>query len=250
MPYGIFVKVTSTGTHTAPLLLNDIYPTTDGHTAYRRAGPVYVPVGGDITLTYTGEVAASHESGTIRGFIDQGYITTLVYGGTEVVPFVPTGSVQMYAASVAPLGYLLCDGGAVSRTVYAALFAVVGTTYGVGDGSTTFNVPDLRGRAAIGAGLGAGLTNRVLASTGGAETVTLDSSMMPSHTHTTNAPGGQGNLGLVLADGTNTATAVDASAGELKIWDLPHALTINNTGGDGAHPNMQPWLALNYIIKI
>lgn len=88
-----------------------------------------------------------------------------------------------------------------------------------------------------------------MAATGGAETVTLDSTMMPSHTHTNNAPGGQGNLGLVLADGTNTATAVDPSAGELKVWDLPHALTIGNTGGGLPHANMQPWLALNFIIK-
>ena len=250
MTYGIFVKVTSTGTHSSPLLLNDIYPTTDGHTAFRRAGPVYVPVNGEITLTYTGEVAASHESGTIRGFVDQGYITTLVYGGTEVVPFVPTGSVQMYAAATAPLGYLLCNGSAVSRATYAALFAVIGTTYGVGDGTTTFNLPDLRGRAAIGAGAGAGLTPRTLAATGGAETVTLDTTMIPSHTHTSNATGGQGNLGLVLADGTNTATAVDPSLGELKVWDLPHALTINDTGGGLPHANMQPFIALNYIIKI
>jgi hypothetical protein len=249
MPYGIYIKVVSTGTHASSLLLNDIYPTTDGHTAYRRAGPVYVPVGGEIVLTYTGEVAASHESGTLRGFVDQGYITTLVFGGTEVVPFVPTGSIQMYAAASAPLGYLLCNGGAVSRSTFATLFAIIGTTYGVGDGATTFNVPDLRGRAPIGAGAGAGLTPHALAATGGAETVTLDSTMMPSHTHTNNAPGGQGNLGLVLADGTNTATAVDPSAGELKVWDLPHALTIGNTGGGLPHANMQPWLALNFIIK-
>lgn len=88
MSYGIYVKVTSTGTHSAPLLLSDIYPTTDGHTAYRRAGPVYVPVNGEIVLVYTGEVAASHEVGTIRGFVNQGYITTLVYFGDEVYPFI------------------------------------------------------------------------------------------------------------------------------------------------------------------
>lgn len=87
MPKGIYLKVTSTGAHSSPLLLNDIYPVTDGHTAFRRAGPVYVPVNGEITLTYTGEVAASHESGTIRGFVNQGYIETLVLFGDEVYPY-------------------------------------------------------------------------------------------------------------------------------------------------------------------
>jgi len=255
MSYGIYVKVVSTGTHSSPLLLSDIYPTTDGHTAYRRAGPVYVPVGGEIVLTYTGEVAASHESGTIRGFVDQGYITTLVFGGTEVVPFVPTGSIQMYAAASSPLGYLLCDGGAVSRATYADLFAVIGTTYGVGDGATTFNVPDLRGRAPIGAGAGVGLTPHALAATGGAETVTLDSTMMPSHTHTSNANGGAGSgadpaTGLAYSDGQNTAGAgLDATNGELNLYTTPIALTINSTGGGLPHANMQPWLALNFIIK-
>jgi microcystin-dependent protein len=255
MAYGIYLKVTSTGTHGSPLLLNDIYPVTDGHTAFRRAGPVYVPVNGEIILTYTGEVAASHESGTIRGFVDQGYITTLVYGGTEVVPFVPTGSVQMFAAAAAPLGYLLCDGAAVSRTLYADLFAVIGVTYGAGNGTTTFNLPDLRGRAPIGAGNGVGLTPRALASTGGAETVTLTTAEMPSHTHTHNANGGAGSgaspaTGLAYSDGQNTAGAgLDATNGELNLYTTPIALTINSTGGGGAHANMQPFLALNFIIK-
>lgn len=62
----------------------------------------------------------------------------------------PTGTIQAYAGSTAPAGYLVADGSAVSRTTYAALFAVIGTTYGAGDGSTTFNLPDLRGRAAVG----------------------------------------------------------------------------------------------------
>ena len=244
MMHGIFIRVTHTGATASALLLTDIYPTTDGHTAYRRAGPVYVPVGGSIDITYTGEVAASFDSGSIRGFVDLGYVTAEIRS-----VLTPSGSITMFGGALAPLGYLLCDGSAVSRTLFADLFTAIGTTYGVGNGTTTFNVPDLRGRAPIGAGAGVGLTPHALAATGGAETVTLDATMMPSHTHGTNAPGGQGNLGLVLADGTNTATAVDASAGELKIWDLPHALTISNTGGGLPHANMQPWLALSFIIQ-
>ena len=161
----------------------------------------------------------------------------------------------MFAAAAAPLGYLLCDGAAVSRTLYADLFAVIGVTYGAGNGTTTFNLPDLRGRAPIGAGNGVGLTPRALASTGGAETVTLTTAEMPSHTHTHNANGGAGSgaspaTGLAYSDGQNTAGAgLDATNGELNLYTTPIALTINSTGGGGAHANMQPFLALNFIIK-
>ena len=85
MPHGVYVTLTHTGLVNTSLLLSDVYPTTDGHTAYRRAGPVYVPVGGTVELTYTDTVAASFESGTIRGFVDLGYLTaTLSLAGTGV----------------------------------------------------------------------------------------------------------------------------------------------------------------------
>ena len=73
-----------------------------------------------------------------------------------------TGIIIAYGGSAAPAGFLLCDGSAVSRTTYADLFAALGTTWGAGDGSTTFNLPDLRGRSALGAGTGSGLTPRSL----------------------------------------------------------------------------------------
>jgi microcystin-dependent protein len=89
---------------------------------------------------------------------------------------------------------LLCDGSAVSRSTYATLFGVIGTTFGAGDGSSTFNVnvPDLRGRAPIGEGTasGGGSSNRTLGTKGGAEEVSLTSStQLPSHNHTLNDPG-------------------------------------------------------------
>jgi hypothetical protein len=85
MPYGLYVTLTHTGTVASPLLLSDVFPTTDGHTAYRRAGPVYVPVSGTVTLTYTDTVATSFENGAIRGFVDLGYLTaTLSLAGTGV----------------------------------------------------------------------------------------------------------------------------------------------------------------------
>lgn len=97
---------------------------------------------------------------------------------------VPTGSLQLYGGSTAPTGWLLCDGSAISRTTYATLFSLISTVYGSGDGSTTFNIPDFRGRSPIGVGTGTGLTARALAATVGVETHALSSGELPSHNHT------------------------------------------------------------------
>lgn len=147
------------------------------------------------------------------------------------------GVVLPYAGSSAPAGWLLCDGSAVSRTTYADLFSVIGTTFGAGDGSTTFNLPDPRGRGVIGAGQGSGLTNRALGATGGAETHTLAESEIPSHTHT-----------ATLKD---AGSAANGAFGRLSGGGGTHnnGATTNATGGGGAHNNMQPFLALNLIIK-
>jgi microcystin-dependent protein len=101
----------------------------------------------------------------------------------------PSGVIKAFAGTSAtvPSGYLLCDGTAYSRTTYSTLYAAIGVTFGAGDGSTTFNVPDGQGRALIGAGAGSGLTNRVLASKIGEETHQLSTAELASHNHTQNA---------------------------------------------------------------
>jgi microcystin-dependent protein len=100
---------------------------------------------------------------------------------TYVDARLPTGSILAYGSTTAPSGYLKCDGTAVSRTTYAALFAVIGTTFGVGNGSTTFNVPDLNARSPMGAGAEAGLTTRTIGAKLGAESDT--------HTHNLDSDG-------------------------------------------------------------
>ena len=95
--------------------------------------------------------------------------------------------------TTAPTGWLLCNGNAVSRTTYSALWTALGPTsspYGQGDGSTTFNLPDLRSRVPIGVGTGSGLTNRTLGGTVGTETETLTSSQIPAHSHPNTVSGG------------------------------------------------------------
>ena len=100
-------------------------------------------------------------------------------------PLIPVGGLMPYAGATSPEGWLLCDGSAINRTTYANLFALIGTTYGSGNGTTTFNVPDMRSRMPIGAGAGTGLTSRALAATGGAESVVIASGNLPLHQHTT-----------------------------------------------------------------
>lgn len=146
---------------------------------------------------------------------------------------VPAGALTMYGGSTAPTGWLLCDGSAVSRSTYADLFTAIGTAFGVGDGSTTFNVPDMRSRSPIGAGQGSGLTNRALAATGGAETHTLTTAEMPAHTHSYVVPrDGHEDTGGPNVSGPNNVSAA-----------------TDSTGGNGAHNNMHPFLAVNFIIK-
>ena len=138
----------------------------------------------------------------------------------------PTGAVTPFAGSVAPSGFLICDGSAVSRAGQADLFTVIGTTYGAGDGSTTFNIPDLRGKVPIGVS-----GSHALASTGGEETHTLTVDEIPAHTHTYKKP-----ANLVAAQSANIGCG-------------PHDSETGSTGGDQPHNNMPPYLTLNYIIK-
>jgi microcystin-dependent protein len=155
---------------------------------------------------------------------------------------VPVGTVVMYGGATAPDGWKLCDGTAYSRTVtYNNLFTAIGTTYGAGDGSTTFNVPDLRGRAPIGVGTGTGLTARALGATVGTETHTLIESEMPAHTHSI-SPSMIVGGGHVDYPATGTAYS--------PVGNSPSsAVTITSTGSGAAHPNMQPSTVVNFIIK-
>lgn len=157
---------------------------------------------------------------------------------------VATGSVIQYAGATIPDGWLACDGTVLVRADYPDLFTAIGVLYNTGgETGLQFRLPDMRGRASIGAGAGAGLTNRALAAAGGTETHTLTGGELPEHTH---------GVPVASADGTST---VNARSGTLANF-IGHVLTAssgaeNITGGDNQpHANMQPWLALNWIIAL
>ena len=154
----------------------------------------------------------------------------------------PIGTVVCYAGAAAPSGWLLCNGDAVSRTTYASLYSAIGTTFGPGNGTTTFNVPDARGRATVGVGTGAGLTARTLAATGGAETHALSEAELASHDHDflPTAP----TVALVKT----VATGIGFVYSDAETLSQENATATQNAGSGTAHANMQPFLALNFLI--
>ena len=198
---------------------------------------------------------------------------------TPDAPELPSGMLAPFAGSTAPDGWLLSDGTAISRTTYASLFAIIGTTYGSGNGTTTFNLPDLRGRVAAGldnmGGTDAGrldITNTA-GTVVGSQYVTLSSANLPTHTHTINHDHGA----FGTTDGAGTHQHVIDSGGHYYVpggtafevaysrqpqgtsfagahnhtVDVPN---FNGSSGDGGfansgHNNMQPTMVMNYIIK-
>lgn len=162
----------------------------------------------------------------------------------EVAAF-PVGVILPYASTLSPAGWLVCNGNEVSRTTYSQLFAVIGTKYGLGNGTTTFNLPNLKRKFLVGYDPSDGVMG--IADTGGEETHTLTVAEMPSHTHNITADGtgtpsnGHGVIGG--GNGTN---------GPFTYNDTTLAtdhLSIAKAGLDQPHQNMPPWSAVSFIIR-
>jgi microcystin-dependent protein len=162
-------------------------------------------------------------------------------------PFI--GEIRIFAGTFAPTGWAFCQGQAMAIAENDALFALIGTTYG-GDGQTTFNLPDLRSRLPVHRGSG-GIGNPALGQAGGVESVTLTTTQIPAHTHglngstataTTSAPGGA--VPATLSGVTTFAYGADAPPTTL----APQSLAPS--GGNQPHDNLQPYLAVNFIISL
>ena len=143
------------------------------------------------------------------------------------------GMISQYAGTTSPNGWMICDGSAVSRTTYSALYSAIGNSYGSGDGSTTFNLPNLKGRVPVGRD-SAQTEFDSLGETGGAKTHTLTIAEMPSHRHDFTVFGDPGSGNIAPNDSDNPPVRTGYTGYE---------------GGNAAHNNLQPYIVVNYIIK-
>jgi microcystin-dependent protein len=182
----------------------------------------------------------------------------------------PIGIIAPFAGDNAPAGWMLCFGQAISRTEYAQCFAVLGTKFGAGNGTTTFNLPDMRGRIAVGRDniggtpanrittAGSGINGTVIGAVGGAESVKLTVAQMPSHNHggTTGAAGAHSHTFMRprgdenWENGNRNAWWGSNNVTETTSAAPNHTHSISAEGGGQAHLNVQPTLILNYIIRV
>ena len=205
----------------------------------------------DTKITALTELAEAPASGDLLTVVDVSDTTMSANGTNKKIQFsnlAIVGTIQMYGGSAAPTGYVLCDGASLLRAgTYAALFDVLGTTYGSADG-THFNVPDLRGRVPVGVGTGTGggssgtglpsggsaLTARARADWLGEETHVLTTGELAAHSHGTNITS------------STTSTGMPATLGSA---DAAGEITSDSVGSSTAHNTMQPVMAVNFIIK-
>lgn len=179
------------------------------------AGPTFT---GTVVLPSTTSIGTV--SATEIGYLDG--VTSGIQAQFNALEVFPKGMISPFAGSSAsvPTGWLLCNGSAVSRTTYSALFAVIGTTYGAGDTTTTFNLPDLLGRVPMGAGAGTGLTSRTLGTELGVESVTLTAAQSGTTAH------GHGSSGST----TLTDSGAQTATGSISTDGHGHTLTMDYSG--------------------
>lgn len=219
---------------------------------------MYYPGPDELGFSAGGEAALILDTSTTDGSIAK-------YGNGAVLS--PVGIVSSFAGSTAPAGWFLCYGQAISRTSYPELFSVIGTTYGTGDGSTTFNLPDVRGRTSYGKDdMGGTAANRItvfsgvtLGAAGGVQTVTLSTSNLPAYTPSLNVSDGRTwtTNNLIWGRGTGGGFTLGASLGGADGLTLqpvsPNggslSVTANPQGGtDAPFTSISPGIIFNKII--
>ena len=166
------------------------------------------------------------------------------------------GEIRMFGGNYAPNGWAFCNGQLLSISQNNALFALVGTVYG-GDGQTTFALPNLQGRLAVGEGNGPSLTPRTIGEVAGNETVTLTTTQLPMHNHPATVTTATGNL----TGPANNALPAEPAGTTATLYVVPGTTTITtvamdplsigaNSGGNQPHDNMMPALCVSFIIAL
>lgn len=162
------------------------------------------------------------------------------------------GEIRLFAGNFAPKGWAFCNGQIMPISQNSALFSLLGTTYG-GNGQTTFALPNLQGRVPMHWGQGPGLTPRSLGESSGVENVTLIGNQIPAHTHNLSAAGTQGdqispqgNVPAVIFD--NSGQPINGYSAAANTTMAP--TTVGTFGGSQPHENMQPYLAVSFIIAL
>lgn len=211
----------------------------------QTADPTPTPASGTAGSIYSKVVSGSNE---LFYKDSTGNVIQLTTAGAINIQGVPSGSLFPYAGATAPAGYLLCFGQAISRTGNPSLFAVIGTTFGAGDGSTTFNVPDIRGRSVFGAdnmggtaagrlggSVAGGITgSAVPGATGGEQEHQLSQAEIPAHVHAYGSGSGGSTVPSTLANATGNGS---------------FGFNTSSVGSNGFHNTTPPAIVINWIIK-
>lgn len=163
----------------------------------------------------------------------------------QMEPFI--GQIAFVAFNFAPRGWAECNGQSLPISQYTPLFALIGTTYG-GDGSTYFNLPDMRGRTLVGVGQGPGLSNYSQGQTGGQETVTLNTNQIPAHSHSIAAVKADGNQSTPEGNLPANTKTLDKEYSDATADTTMKSTMVSSTGGNQPHENRSPYLTLKCII--
>ncbi|HRC16319.1 MAG TPA: tail fiber protein [Chitinophagaceae bacterium] len=161
-------------------------------------------------------------------------------------PFI--GEIKLFGGNFEIVGHAFCRGQLLSIAQNSALFALLGTIYG-GDGQSTFGLPDLRGRVPINQGVGPGLSQRTIGEVSGVENVSLTTNQIPAHNHLLSAAGSTASS----SDPTNNRWASQPSLGQYETVSSGSNLkssALGITGGSQPHSNLQPYIAINYLIAL
>jgi microcystin-dependent protein len=239
------VNITGTANITGDLDVDNLNLNGNSISATDTNGNISVSPDGSGHVIMSGLVYPNAD-GSANDFLKTDGTGNLSFGGQSLL-FVP-GMVMPYAGASSPTGWLTCYGQAISRTTYSALFAAIGTIHGAGDGSTTFNLPDLRGRTISGQDdMGGSSANRLTNQSGGVDGDTLGAAG-GAETHTLTVPELPDSF-YYNSNLNSVDDRVDNYANANFTARVADVISHTSQGGGGAHNNVQPTLILNYIIK-